>query len=738
MNYCNNCGRKLNEGVRFCPECGKNLMPRVTEQEKSINEIPIKKEKKKSRKLLIILILFFGVLFSASIIFILMKFVNSGDKSLGKSEFKDADTNLLIKTKEYGKIPSNQILVILNDDEGDSKAKKIGEIAGGKVTGNIEFLNLYQIEIKSSTFEELKEKIKKIQKEDGVYAAFPNAELVLRQTAAACDPLDDPVYDKSNYKEGIGSPIEHIGLKEAWKIIKASGVKFNNVQVGVIDEQIGIKSDRKIKNNKNISVLRGEDTLRRGQSHGNMVIDIIGGDMTNGGGSGVASILKENLKITATSPMKNGTICYTDAIDRMKAQVESGAKVINCSIGYLYAYENQDKERDDVKGVKLFLEKLNKEHPDVIIVAAAPNDKNALNGKNDWWGHKLPNLVTVSGVSGDGQMIGSHQGEGGEITICGISGYTYGNADDQGYGTSSCTPQITATIALMKSINPKLTNEEIKDILRSTSSKSVNGNNMPPNSGSGLVRIDDAVLKVINDLRKKENKPELKKEDLLQLANLEVSSSGGPKEFTITAEIKSVSEKGTSLTIEYSGDNCSGKGEKEKNLNSPGKVSWSITLKDESKPVTIKIKRLDFDVCKSIEVGGKIKAEDLVGEWNGGVCHDDWSTPYKIAEPKIREKLVSVKGEFLQMKMTMTLSSENILNTNMNVSSSKMPPPPLDFSFDDGNLSASTLYMMNNYRFSGKVVLVNGVYNIEGTWSAVATNGSMKMNGRWKANKSKK
>jgi subtilisin family serine protease len=64
-----------------------------------------------------------------------------------------------------------------------------------------------------------------------------------------------------------------------------------------------------------------------------------------------------------------------------------------------------------------------------------------------------------------------------------------GNSYDFLDGTSMASPVVAGSICLMKSVNPRLTNAQIRKILRSTS-KPLNDGRLAP-----LIQVDKAVRK---------------------------------------------------------------------------------------------------------------------------------------------------------------------------------------------------------------------------------------------------
>lgn len=698
----------------------------------------------KNLTIILSLLLFFAFITGCS---------KNGKENLGKAENKKPDNGKIITTAKWGNVPANQIIIVMNESAGESEAEKVASELGGAIVGKMEFIRLFQIENSNTDEKGLTESLDKAKKMQGVELAFPNATLYCSGFEnSSCNPLDDDFYSGTN-----GAPYDLIGLKNAWDIIKASKIKMNKVQVGVNDEALGTKSEElggsEIKGSSKDDI---DTTTNR--HHANGVVNIIGANAQNGGATGIASILGNKLSInvinTLDSPgkfMKDTTKDENDAtrftssdgktyllksLVDLQRQVESGSKVINCSFNFKPPSPNN---AEIAKAMKKFLEKINSEHPDVIFVASAGNEGMGVDGSNDLFGQKIPNLVTVGATDENGvpASYSNYATGDGEITIsaCGKNQLDLGwNAS----GTSFSAPQVSGVVALMKSINPELTASEIKKILTETASKNIKGKDLPGTYGAGMLKADDAVLRVINDMRKKKNLPELKKEDLLNLSSIELKSSGGPEEFKVTASVKSVSEGGTTLEIEASGSNYAIAGDRKMTLTSPGSVSWNITYKEKNSKLSVKVRRLDTENCKVILLGGALKAEDLVGVWTGTVSYDDWSTPIEMAKKYIEKALRVKKGEPLQLEINASLVSENTLSFRMQAKGG-LPMPEENFTFnEDGTLSAVFVHNMVAYNYTAKVTDAGDKLHLSGTWTSNATNGTMKMNGQWQASMPKR
>ena len=398
------------------------------------------------------------------------------------------------------------------------------------------------------------------------------------------------------------------------------------------------------------------DLIYGGLSHGTQMAHIIGADYSGGGAVGVTSIAGEDVSIVVTNTLINPYVktpaqnidpnditqyqgnTYTLLVD-LKKQVENNVKVINLSLG--------DKNDATIcQAYKLFFEKMNKDFPDVVFVASAGNNGQGADGTNHGpGGISVPNLITVGALDQDGDRAkvdnwvkeedlqkwyqedladgsiskdmtyqawkdslpyGSNYATGnGEVTLSAVGTDVPVGLDPDGKsvtanGTSVAAPQVTGAIALIQSINPKLNAAEIKEILEDTAASEVERDGkkveVPANMGGGILRVDDAVLRVINDMRtdQDENAVDLKKEDLLAMFSIKLTASGGPKEYAITASVSAVGPGGTDITIETSGEGLL-VGSTTQRISSPGQVSWKLTK--ESDGYFIKVFRSDTGGC---------------------------------------------------------------------------------------------------------------------------------------------
>ena len=106
---------------------------------------------------------------------------------LGKADAKLPDPTSIIKTAQWGDVPANQVMIILQDGLKQKDADRVASALGGKVVGLFEYINLYQIETGTKTETDLKNAITLAKQQPGVELAFPN-----QQTLSRCENYRHP------------------------------------------------------------------------------------------------------------------------------------------------------------------------------------------------------------------------------------------------------------------------------------------------------------------------------------------------------------------------------------------------------------------------------------------------------------------------------------------------------------------------------------------------------------------
>jgi hypothetical protein len=561
--------------------------------------------------------------------------------TLGEAEAKVPDVESLIQTEEWGEVPSNQVIVIMKEGAGKSEAESLAGDLGGSVVGFFELISLYQIETSGRTEADLRDALARAEQDPNVELSFPNQQADASETVYGkkCTPLDDPVYS-----EGREKGYEIVGVQRAWDLVRSSGLKLNEVHVGVTDDGLykgfgEFSGAAKIDTSEPSSELaeplityNDDGTVKKDYSiqgsHGTGVMNILAADPENGGLAGIASGALEG-ELTATminifappygsSPevsedqsdptkvtLSGGRTYAIGSLVALKKEIESGCTILSCSWG------TADYRKSDpgwAAAYKKFFEKMSNEYPNVLFVCAAGNDGVSMDGSVYWpSGQSLPNMITVGNIMNDGTKCESStmKSSNFEVTLAAPGQESVWGRDNAGNiknnygGTSMATPHVSAAAALLRSLDPSLAAADIKDLLTSTGRTSVDidGSMVPAPSqlGGRVLAIDLAVLDVINNLRYDQGLAPLSIDDALASSDLDLeaeSDSASPGEWKITANVPAV-EKGTDVTLDVQGGSISGS--PTKHLESGGILTWDVSASQER--ATVAATRQDTKGC---------------------------------------------------------------------------------------------------------------------------------------------
>lgn len=584
--------------------------------------------------------------------------------------YKDTDPGSLVDSKEWGKVPINQLILVFNDEVGKAQAEKSIKELGGLIVGEIEFINLYQIETQIKSEDELSALIETALSMSDIETAFPNVEIYSKDAEGSpCTPLSDPLYTDPNNSAHYGA----IGMENAWHILKSSGIKLNNVKVGVLDSSLYLGSGEykgKVqvsgdKTDEPEKTAQGE-IVDGGLNHGTMVTNVIAADYENEGMVGIASVLGEKLSVSVkniyegkktektdldesditqgiiTDNGKNYAYIIKDLV-YLKQQVESGSTVINCSYGPAFP---RDANQWISKAYEKFFKKIYETHPGVIFVAAAGNEgrdpisQGGLSGSNYFpGGMKLSNLVTVGALNIDGSRADFSNyaaSEDAEVTLSAPGVEMLLGTDENGQpirasGSSFSAPQVSATIALIQSISPGMEAQEIKELLVETAANSVTTDSgskpIPEGMGKGILRVDVAVLQAINKQRSKEDLSPYSMQELLDRSKVALFAETGFREYTLRASVQDAEDTSVSLKIEIKGK-ASIEEEMIQSVQVGEEAIWNLTLEEDS--VFVRVIRTDTQGCAfmTLKIYESVSGiYEVKGVWDSSMLDGDGPEP---------------------------------------------------------------------------------------------------------------
>lgn len=684
---------------------------------------------------------------------------------LGEAEMVAPDGAYLVPTATWGVVPANRVDVLLADGLGRPDADAVAAAVGGTVVGSIDAIGLYQIQTAATTEAELVAALDAAAAQPGVEMAGPDTRVHQKELqCVSTGPFADP-----HYGEGDNArPNEIIGLANAYAIIKASGIETSKVHVGVADAGL-MAASTEIGGKPSVSGLTPADANgvmdvdsagnpdMGGLNHGTCVTHVIAADPDNGGVAGVASVLGDKLEVTVSDIFDGpavaaqelgGTAWGGRTLANLVKQIKGGATVINLSIGPEKP-EASNQFRNET--YRKFFTKVHELYPGVVFVAAAGNEAGGLDGTNYGpGGLALPNVITVGAIDGDGNGASfTNRSTGGEVTIAapGVDiplGVAADGTTIKASGTSFASPMVAGTVALLQSINPKLTAVQIKQILDETAYAGVPARPgvetsvlVPEDLGGGVLRVDEAVLRVINDVRaaKQPPLPPLDKETLLQLANITAAANPvSPLQFELTASVNAVPEAGTSLTLELLGEGAVGGESSVGVATAPGSAGWSVSLVEGQSAPTAKVCRTDVGACCTIY----LEAIDLTGTWPGTFtignvqALDDIEIempfdepPMVITKEECEQSYAELKGTAMPMSLdivadtpqsgsvTMWMVDDEGEETVLGPAAWVMVGNAMRFTLTDGSEDG-----MGSLDFEGRVAAAGDAYTLSGTWSA--------------------
>lgn len=207
---------------------------------------------------------------------------------------------------------------------------------------------------------------------------------------------------------------------------------------------------------------------------------------------------------------ESGLFTMTDIIDGVLYAIKHDADVINMSLGKEFSSALNALSPNELELVKnsygkdeaVFWDELFSmaDQNNVTIVIAAGN-QNLLTGIDPMVrSEKSLKVVATDKTNNKAYFSNYFKSKSSQIDFVSSPGVNiYSATPNNNYefmdGTSMATPIVSGAVALMKSVNPKLSNKQIMAIIKSTSF-SLSSPDLPP-----LIQLDKAIIKAKNNVR---------------------------------------------------------------------------------------------------------------------------------------------------------------------------------------------------------------------------------------------
>ena len=400
-----------------------------------------------------------------------------------KSKYENADPKTVANKAEYAMWKRAKENVIGNEDDKDAAMNLI--YMQRALTG---------LHSADST---LKIAINKVEYTGNELDAFIPADAQQKKAKAALLALmkSNNMLDKTN-KEFMDGFDEYVAGELAKQDAKVNAPKNYRLDITGDDET-----------NWNTRGFGNNDVFSVTPNHGTHVSGIIAAARNNGKGmDGVA----DNVQIMLCRAVPDGDEHDKDIALAIRYAVDNGAKIVNMSFGK--SFSPYKKWVDDAVEYA--------QSKGVLLVHASGNDSKNLDNPNEYNfptarllnGKTATNWIEV-GASGDPALKAKYGtkagGEATESYAASFSNYgkknvdifspgvkiyatipgttTYGNNQ----GTSMASPAAAGVCAILKSYFPKLTPEQIKNIVETTAVKPAYKTGKPGTDGDDLVNLSD-------------------------------------------------------------------------------------------------------------------------------------------------------------------------------------------------------------------------------------------------------
>jgi subtilisin family serine protease len=215
--------------------------------------------------------------------------------------------------------------------------------------------------------------------------------------------------------------------------------------------------------------------------HGTHVAGTIAAAANNG--TGIVGIAP-NVSIMPIKVLDaDGEGNFGNMIDGMRWAIDHGARIVTMSLGGALP----------ATSASMLQPAFDEAHAaGVVVIAASGNDGTTTTE----YPCNFTHVICVGSTSNDGTVVSSFSTRTAALALVapgeGIASTLPGNGYGYGSGTSMATPHVTGAIALLRSFNPAITADDVRNVLIQTARPLATGGHNPE-SGYGLLQIGAAL-----------------------------------------------------------------------------------------------------------------------------------------------------------------------------------------------------------------------------------------------------
>ncbi len=361
-------------------------------------------------------------------------------------------------------------------------------------------------------------------------------------------PLQFQMHNTGQVIDGVAGVNDiDVNALEAWNISLG-----DNVTVAVFDQ--GMENHEDFGNRLiggNTPATNGNGLpLVNNATHGMNCAGVIGASHNNLGLRGVAP----NVNFLSVNIFADGSTTTGDIADGIQWAIDNGADVLSNSWSFKFpcGFTNIDIENAIQNAVTT-----GRNNNGAVVVFAAGNTGGCVN-----YPASNENVISVGAVDNRGNLF-DYSSRGPELDLVAPSGETNylgnirttdrmnnagrlaGNYEPSFGGTSAACPVVAGIVALVLSVNPNLTQQEVRNILTSTATDmGVNG--LDNNYGFGRVNAFAAVVEVLSNIRITGNNNICNSNTFYSLSQV---PSGVSVNWSVSSNLRIVNSSTTGATI---------------------------------------------------------------------------------------------------------------------------------------------------------------------------------------------
>lgn len=383
------------------------------------------------------------------------------------------DPDRLVTSSTGAQFPVDELILRMSPDTPAVDVASVVTQLGGTLVGQIPPLGIYQVRVSAETEAELMAVIDTAAALPGVLAAYENA-LANKLSNDACFDEEDDNFDGWNWKSRCAlTEIQYFALVpimaefEGLSPVRVTNLEYIHLPTDQFDDAPKLSFPEIV-------------TPPKDDGHGTITGGLMAADQGDASIGGVAStVLGDRLELVLTP--ESSTVIELDALLYI-AVAHAGVDVVNMSFAWTTLGKRPHPQRV-VTEARHTMTRAMQTFPDVLFVSAAGNEATEITEMNFApGGIQLPNHITVGGTAWcdplsiwknpDDATDGSNFGPLVDIAAPGERVPVIAYRPDRGdldpllrlrvNGTSLSAPLVASLGAILRSIDPTLSAEQIK------------------------------------------------------------------------------------------------------------------------------------------------------------------------------------------------------------------------------------------------------------------------------------